>query len=159
MSISITRRQAAHRGAKANPAKVPMMAVNANKPDRWKQGIAQPVNMYNDSFPRFAPKTWQTTRVDMKGTKSVFARTGNETCRYQHHVKNFSTLLRLTLNVLPDMLGQCRHKRPEMRLLRGTPKGWRPSTKHREQTCNRSVCQMMGLPKSKGAPPGKRKVE
>ena len=32
------------------------MAVNRDKPDRWKRDIAQSVDMYNDWFMRFAPK-------------------------------------------------------------------------------------------------------
>jgi len=32
------------------------MAVNRDKPDRWKRDIAQSVDMYNDWFMHFAPK-------------------------------------------------------------------------------------------------------
>ena len=39
------------------------MAVNLDKPDRWKQDIAQSVDMYNDWFLRFAPETYRATRV------------------------------------------------------------------------------------------------
>ena len=39
------------------------MAVNRDKPDRWKQDIAQSVDMYNDWFMRFAPEAYRTTRV------------------------------------------------------------------------------------------------
>jgi len=38
------------------------MAVNANKPERWKQDIAQSVDFYNDWFMRFAPKAYRETR-------------------------------------------------------------------------------------------------
>lgn len=39
------------------------MAVNWDKPDRWKQDIAQSVDMYNDWFLRFAPKAYRKARV------------------------------------------------------------------------------------------------
>ena len=47
------------------------MAVNRDKPDRWKQDIAQSVDMYNDWFMRFAPEAYRTTRVQT--TKDVEA--------------------------------------------------------------------------------------
>ncbi len=39
------------------------MAVNRDKPDRWKEDIAQSVDMYNDWFVRFAPEAYRTTRL------------------------------------------------------------------------------------------------
>ena len=39
------------------------MAVNRNKPDKWKADIAQSVDMYNDWFVRFAPEAYRTTRI------------------------------------------------------------------------------------------------
>lgn len=39
------------------------MAVNRDKPDRWKEDIAQSVDMYNDWFLEFAPDAYRTTRV------------------------------------------------------------------------------------------------
>ena len=47
------------------------MAVNRDKPDRWKQDIAQSVDMYNDWFMSFAPEAYRTTRVQT--TKDVEA--------------------------------------------------------------------------------------
>ena len=47
------------------------MAVNRDKPDLWKQDIAQSVDMYNDWFMRFAPQAYRTTRVQT--TKDVEA--------------------------------------------------------------------------------------
>ena len=47
------------------------MAVNRDKPDRWKQDIARSVDMYNDWFMRFAPEAYRTTRVQT--TKDVEA--------------------------------------------------------------------------------------
>ena len=40
------------------------MAVNRDKPDRWKADIAQSVDMYNDWFLHFAPDAYRTTRVE-----------------------------------------------------------------------------------------------
>ena len=39
------------------------MAVNRDKPDRWKEDIARSVDMYNDWFVRFAPEAYRKTRV------------------------------------------------------------------------------------------------
>ena len=39
------------------------MAVNRDKPDRWKQDMARSVDIYNDWFLRFAPAAYRTTRV------------------------------------------------------------------------------------------------
>lgn len=51
------------------------MAVNRDKPDRWKADIAQSVDMYNDWFMRFAPKAFRDTRVqtteDVKNTLQI----------------------------------------------------------------------------------------
>jgi hypothetical protein len=33
------------------------MAVNRDKPDRWKKDIARSVDLYNDWFFEFAPST------------------------------------------------------------------------------------------------------
>jgi type II restriction enzyme len=40
------------------------MAVNRDKPDRWKTDIARSVDMYNDWFMNFAPKAFRTTRIE-----------------------------------------------------------------------------------------------
>jgi XamI restriction endonuclease len=47
------------------------MTVNLNKPHLWKADIAQSVDMYNDWFMKFAPKTFREERV--KTTKDVEA--------------------------------------------------------------------------------------
>ena len=39
------------------------MAVNADKPQRWKSDIAASVDLYNSWFLNFAPKTYRDTRV------------------------------------------------------------------------------------------------
>lgn len=56
------------------------MAVNRDKPDRWKTDIARSVDMYNDWFMNFAPKAFQTTRVDTtKDVEKTFLATDNLT--------------------------------------------------------------------------------
>jgi hypothetical protein len=45
------------------------MAVNADKPSRWKQDIAKSVDLYNDWFMTFAPKAFRDTR--QKTTEQV----------------------------------------------------------------------------------------
>jgi type II restriction enzyme len=45
------------------------MAVNRDKPNRWKSDIALSVDMYNDWFMKFAPKAFRETRVQT--TKDV----------------------------------------------------------------------------------------
>jgi hypothetical protein len=45
------------------------MAVNRNKPDRWKEDIAQSVDLYNEWFLLFAPKAFRETRIQT--TKDV----------------------------------------------------------------------------------------
>lgn len=47
------------------------MAVNLNKPERWKSDIAASVDMYNKWFMEFAPKAFRDTRID--ATKDVEA--------------------------------------------------------------------------------------
>jgi len=39
------------------------MAVNLDKPTRWKGDIARSVDMYNDWFMRFAPQAFRATRI------------------------------------------------------------------------------------------------
>jgi hypothetical protein len=40
------------------------MPVNRDKPDRWKADIAHSVDLYNDWFMRFAPKTYREIRAE-----------------------------------------------------------------------------------------------
>lgn len=39
------------------------MAINLNRPDRWKADIVASVDMYNDWFIKFAPRTFRATRT------------------------------------------------------------------------------------------------
>jgi type II restriction enzyme len=45
------------------------MAINLDKPSKWKFDIARSVDMYNDWFMRFAPQAFRTTRIQT--TKDV----------------------------------------------------------------------------------------
>ena len=73
------------------------MAVNRDKPDRWKQDIAQSVDMYNDWFMQFAPEAYRTTRVQT--TKDVEA-----TLKSTDNLTNVGTkLLRTNPSVLPSL--------------------------------------------------------
>jgi type II restriction enzyme len=47
------------------------MAINLDKPTRWKADIAKSVDMYNDWFMKFAPVAFRTTRL--QATKDVEA--------------------------------------------------------------------------------------
>ena len=57
------------------------MAVNRDKPDRWKEDIAQSVDMYNDWFLEFAPTAYRRTRVqttrDVEATMEATANLTN----------------------------------------------------------------------------------
>ncbi len=56
------------------------MGVNRDKPDRWKDDIAQSVDMYNEWFMKFAPQTFRETRVQTtKAVKHTLSITGNLT--------------------------------------------------------------------------------
>lgn len=39
------------------------MAINSNRPERWKADSAASVDMYNDWFIKFAPQAFRTTRI------------------------------------------------------------------------------------------------
>ena len=47
------------------------MAVNRDKPDRWKSDVAMSVDMYNTWFIDFAPQAFRETRI--KVTQDVAA--------------------------------------------------------------------------------------
>ena len=56
------------------------MAANRDKPDRWKQDIAQSVDMYNDWFMHFAPQAYRTTRArTTEEVEATLEATGNLT--------------------------------------------------------------------------------
>ena len=73
------------------------MAVNRDKPDRWKDDIARSVDMYNDWFLRFAPNAFRETRVET--TRDVEA-----TLNATQNLTNISVaLLRANPATLPTL--------------------------------------------------------
>jgi hypothetical protein len=56
------------------------MAVNRDKPGRWKADVARSVDMYNDWFMKFAPKAFRETRVQTtRDVEATLHSTGNLT--------------------------------------------------------------------------------
>ena len=56
------------------------MAVNRDKPNRWKGDISNSVDMYNDWFMKFAPQAFRNTRVQTtKDVEAALHATGNIT--------------------------------------------------------------------------------
>lgn len=73
------------------------MAVNLDKPQRWKADIAQSVDMYNDWFMAFAPETFRATRIQT--TRDVEA-----TLQATDHLTNIRPeLLRHHPEILPTL--------------------------------------------------------
>ena len=59
------------------------MGVNLDEPERWKEDIARSVDLYNEWFRKFAPKTYREERG--KATKNVEAM-----LRRTKHLRNFT---------------------------------------------------------------------
>lgn len=73
------------------------MAVNRDKPDRWKKDISLSVDLYNDWFMKFAPKAFRETRV--RTTKDV-----EETLKATDNLTNIRPeILRQNPGVLPTL--------------------------------------------------------
>lgn len=73
------------------------MAVNRDKPDRWKPDIAQSVDMYNTWFMNFAPQAFRETRV--KVTEVVAS-----TLKATNNLKNLQPeILRQNPGILPTL--------------------------------------------------------
>ncbi len=73
------------------------MAVNRDKPDRWKRDIELSVDTYNDWFMGFAPEAYRTTRIQT--TKDVEA-----TLKSTNNLTNIGIeLLRAEPSVLPSL--------------------------------------------------------
>lgn len=70
------------------------MAINRDKPNRWKADIAQSVDMYNDWFMQFAPKAFRETRNQT--TKDV------ETAL--HSTDNLTNIQPATMRKHPEIL-------------------------------------------------------
>ena len=70
------------------------MAVNADKPDRWKSDISQSVDMYNQWFIRFAPKVYRDTRIETtKHVKDALEWTSNLTDIKPHVLREHPSIL------------------------------------------------------------------
>ncbi len=70
------------------------MAVNLDKPRRWKADIIRSVDMYNDWFMKFAPKAFRTTRIQTTGdVKSTL-----------HSTQNISNIQPGLLKMHPEIL-------------------------------------------------------
>lgn len=56
------------------------MAVNLDKPQRWKEDVGRSVDMYNDWFMNFAPSAFRSTRIQTtKDVESALAASANMT--------------------------------------------------------------------------------
>ena len=73
------------------------MAVNRDKPDRWKEDITRSVDMYNDWFLTFAPEAFRSTRIQT--TRDV-----EDTLKATRNLTDISpTLLKTKPSVLPTL--------------------------------------------------------
>ena len=73
------------------------MAVNSDKPDRWKSDIARSVDMYNNWFVHFAPEAYRTVRVQT--TQDV-----EKTLRATNNLTNIGVdLLKEKPSILPTL--------------------------------------------------------
>lgn len=73
------------------------MAVNRDKPDRWKADVAQSVDMYNTWFINFAPQAFRETRV--KVTEVVAS-----TLQATNNLKNLQPqILQQNPSILPTL--------------------------------------------------------
>jgi XamI restriction endonuclease len=71
------------------------VAVNSDKPGRWKADIARSVDLYNDWFMKFAPKAFRETRIET--TRQV-----EEALRWTANLTNVtSEILRVRPGILP----------------------------------------------------------
>jgi type II restriction enzyme len=73
------------------------MAVNRDKPDRWKGDIMKSVDMYNDWFMKFAPKAFRETRIQT--TKEVIA----ALLSTENHTNIQPATIRLHPEILPTL--------------------------------------------------------
>jgi hypothetical protein len=73
------------------------MAVNLDKPDRWKPDILKSVDMYNDWFMKFAPQAFRSTRIQV--TKDV-----EDALRLTENLKNIQpAVIRAHPEILPTL--------------------------------------------------------
>lgn len=70
------------------------MAVNLDKPNRWKSDIVKSVDMYNDWFMEFAPQAFRTTRIQTtKDVEATLRSTGNMTNIQPATVRQYPEIL------------------------------------------------------------------
>jgi type II restriction enzyme len=81
------------------------MAVNRDKPDRWKRDIAMSVDMYNAWFIRFAPEAYRKTRSEtIKAVEATLEATQNLTNVGVEHLKaNPWSLPALRMSTCPPL--------------------------------------------------------
>ena len=70
------------------------MAINLDKPTRWKADITKSVDMYNDWFMKFAPNAFRTTRIQT--TKDVEAAL--------HSTENMTNIQPVIMRQHPEIL-------------------------------------------------------
>ena len=70
------------------------MAVNRDKPGKWKADIARSVDMYNDWFMKFAPKAFRETRIQT--TRDVEASLSS--------TENLTNITPATIRMHPEIL-------------------------------------------------------
>jgi type II restriction enzyme len=70
------------------------MAVNLDKPARWKADIAQSVDMYNDWFMAFAPEAFRATRMQTtRDVEAALQATGTMTALDPAAIRNHPEIL------------------------------------------------------------------
>jgi len=74
------------------------MAVNSDKPHRWKDDIAQSVDYYNDWFMKFAPKAFRDT----------CAKTTEQVEQALRHTLNLTSIAPSVLRQHPSVLPMLR---------------------------------------------------
>lgn len=70
------------------------MAVNRDKPDRWKNDIAQSVDFYNEWFISFAPEAFRSSRID----------TTEQVARALERTQNLTNIQPIVLCESPEVL-------------------------------------------------------
>ncbi len=70
------------------------MAINLDKPARWKTDIAMSVDMYNDWFMKFAPQAFRTTRIQTTKDVEVALRS----------TRNMTNILPVIMRQHPEIL-------------------------------------------------------
>jgi hypothetical protein len=70
------------------------MGVNLDKPHLWKEDIARSVDLYNDWFLKFAPKTYREERVKATGNvQAMLERTNHLRNLTREELRNDPSIL------------------------------------------------------------------